>query len=287
MLISFLKGIKYCSNVFLHVLRRVIPRTKNLSIAQMAKNSRLDDISDWEKVLFWKKGKNYPAAEVVVNLDVLRFPFFLRNNTSDVYTFRIVFVYKEYDFWVEKPPEVIVDAGANIGLASLYFASKYPDAKIIAIEPEASNYELLRRNAEPYANIITLQSALWHEDGKVLISDSGGGHWAFVTKDIGGECTPEGFYGHEVRALTMPTLLREHGIERIDILKMDIEGAEKEVFADSSEWINKVSALIIELHEKHKPGCNRSFYNGSNGFDNEWHHGENVYLVRGDFLKPV
>ncbi|MFC1830906.1 FkbM family methyltransferase [Thermodesulfobacteriota bacterium] len=286
-LVSLLNALRSLLNITIDILNRASLRIKNFSSALLTKNSRLDGMSDWEDILSWNKYKNLSSFEVKVKHDLANHPFIIRNQTSDVETFRQVFIHQEYKFVVDKQPDVIVDAGANIGLASLYFASKYPDARIIAIEPEASNYDLLRRNAEPYTNIITLQSALWHEGGKVLISDSGGGHWAFVTSDIGGESEPEGSYGHEVRALTIPTLLKEHGLERIDILKMDIEGAEKEVFADSSGWIYKVTALIVELHERIKPGSNRSFYNGSNGFDNEWQHGENVYLVRGDYLKPA
>ena len=82
--------------------------------------------------------------------------------------------------------------------------------------------------------------------------------------------------------MTVDTLMKEHGIDHIDILKIDIEGAEKEVFRDPSAWIGKVDALIVELHERMKLGCNRSFYNGTNCFDDEWFQGENVYLARND-----
>jgi hypothetical protein len=80
--------------------------------------------------------------------------------------------------------------------------------------------------------------------------------------------------------MTVDTIMKEQGIDHIDILKIDIEGAEREVFRDPSSWIGKVDALIVELHEPMKPGCNRSFYSGSNGFDNEWLQGENVYRTR-------
>jgi hypothetical protein len=80
--------------------------------------------------------------------------------------------------------------------------------------------------------------------------------------------------------MTVDTIMREHGIDHIDVLKVDIEGAEREVFRDPSSWIDKVDTLIVELHERLKLGCNRSFYNGTNGFDDEWVQGENVYLTR-------
>jgi hypothetical protein len=68
----------------------------------------------------------------------------LRPNTSDMDVFQQIFVNEEYEFSLDTDPAVIIDAGANIGLASIYYSIKYPKAKIIAIEPELSNYELLK-----------------------------------------------------------------------------------------------------------------------------------------------
>lgn len=83
-----------------------------------------------------------------------------------------------------------------------------------------------------------------------------------------------------MKAMTLGKIIADYQLNKIDILKIDIEGAEKEVFEDASSWIGKVEALIIELHEDMKSGCNRSFYNGSNGFDDEWRRGENVFLAK-------
>ena len=80
--------------------------------------------------------------------------------------------------------------------------------------------------------------------------------------------------------------IAEIGRRHVDILKIDIEGAEKEVFADPSLWIDKTKSIIIELHERMKPGCNRSFYRGSEGFDDEWSIGEKVYLSKAGYLVP-
>ena len=56
--------------------------------------------------------------------------------------------------------------------------------------------------------------------------------------------------GHAVAAITRDRLMRDQGIDHIDILKVDIEGAEKEVFADTSAWIDRVGSIIVELHER-------------------------------------
>lgn len=217
---------------------------------------------------------------IKVHKPYTQYPFYLRTGSSDLATFDQIFLKKEYDFNVTTPPNIIVDAGANIGLASLYFSNKFPNTRIIAIEPEESNFELLKINVKPYQNIIPIKAALWHEDKMINLVDPNLGKWGFITQAQDTNQESFGDTVHDVRGMTVDTMMREQGIEHIDILKMDIEGSEREVFRDPSPWIRKIDALIIELHERLKVGCNRSFYNGTNGFDDEWHQGENIYLVR-------
>jgi FkbM family methyltransferase len=206
--------------------------------------------------------------------------FFLRCRTSDIETYEKIFIKQEYRFQVLAEPEVIVDAGANIGLAALYFTNRYPHARIIAIEPETSNFQLLKTNVEPYKNVVSLQAALWNEEREIFVSDYGRDKWGFVTH----ECTGPNGGGmrkcHSIQGITMDKLLDAFHLNKIDILKMDIEGAEKEVFDDASVWINRVDSIIVELHEQFKPGCNRSFYNSTAGFASEWKQGENIFVTR-------
>jgi FkbM family methyltransferase len=224
---------------------------------------------------------------IKVNRHDIRFPFYLRYGTSDIPIFDQVFLDRQYDFTSEKCPSVIVDAGANIGLASICFANRYPESQIIAIEPEKSNYDILKMNVDPYSNIIPLHAALWDKNERISIVDPGFGEWAFMTKkEDSQEKNPEKI-DPKVQGMTVDKIMEDNGLEKIDILKIDIEGAEREVFRDSSSWIAKVDALIVELHERMKSGCNRSFYNGSNGFDREWIYKENVYLSRSQCLHPV
>ncbi|MCH8824017.1 MAG: FkbM family methyltransferase [Planctomycetes bacterium] len=214
----------------------------------------------------------------------IKFPISLRIPSSDVSTYRQVFINQEYDFREETHPKVIVDAGANIGLASIYFANKYPKAKLIAIEPEEGNFELLKKNVAPYITIIPVQAALWSHNGEIDLVDPERGNWGFMTEEGNASENQLREVCHKVRAMTVDKIIDDYDLDKIDILKIDIEGAEKEVFSDTSSWIERVDALIIELHEFIKHGCNRSFYNGSNGFDSEWQQGENVYLSRGTYL---
>lgn len=203
-------------------------------------------------------------------------PVHLRFGTSDIPTFKQVFLDQEYACRFAAPPSVIIDAGANIGLYSILMASQFPAARIIAIEPEKSNFDLLLRNSAPYPNITPVFGALWHTSEDIRLVDPGRGNWGFA-------CAPKREAAAAldcVPGFTVPTLLQRFSLDRVSVLKVDIEGSEKFVFENSGEWISSVDALIVELHDRWYPGCSRSFYSNTPGFSREWVRGENVFLAR-------
>lgn len=228
----------------------------------------------------------HSAEMVKIVRDDCKAPIWLRFPASDIPTYEQVFMTYEYDFKVDSPPAVILDAGANIGLASVLFANKYPSAKIIAIEPEQNNFELLQKNVAPYENITPMRGALWHRNTEIDILNPGRGDWGFVTKEDSKPNSDNASTGQKVRAMTVDKIIEEFGLTRINILKIDIEGAEREVFSDTTAWIDSVDSVIVELHEYASPGCSRSFYTGTPNFEHEWHQGENVYLSKGKGLIP-
>jgi FkbM family methyltransferase len=216
-----------------------------------------------------------------------KYPLWLRVPSSDVPTYKKVFIDREYDFSTEYEPSVIVDAGANVGFASIYFANRFPNARIIAIEPETDNFHLLLKNVKSYPNVVAVHAALWHETGEINLIDPGLGQWGFMTESSENGDVQSHYLRHLVPAVTVEDLLEKFGIEQIDVFKIDIEGAEKEVFRDTSTWIDKVNSLIVELHERMKPGCNRNFYCGTPGFGLEWRCGENVFLSKKGYINPI
>jgi len=217
--------------------------------------------------------------ELRVESPGIQFPFHLRIPSSDEAAYKKVFIYSECDVAVKTPPKTIIDAGANTGLVSIYYANQFPDAKIVAIEPEKSNFKILKRNTGSYENIHTVQAALWHENTEIDLVDPGLGKWGFMTM-AGNRADTEQKTRHSVQALTVDEIIKMFSLGTIDIFKMDIEGAEREVFQTSSSWIQGVEAMIVELHEHLKPGCNRSFYNATNDFAHEWTDGENIFLSK-------
>lgn len=216
--------------------------------------------------------------EIAISFAGVKYPVNLRLNTSDLLTCVKIFFKQEYEIELTKKPGIIVDAGANIGLASIYYANKYPDAMIIAVEPEYSNFSLLKKNVAPYANIIAVNKALWGEKAMLDIVDPRLDKWGFQThirKSGAKDISTMGIEG-----ITINRLMDENKIDHIDILKVDIEGAEKEVFQSGDTWISKVGIIAIELHDRYKMGCSRSFYNATNSFDVEIRKGENIFLIK-------
>ncbi len=206
----------------------------------------------------------------------------LRMPSTDVWVYKQIFIDEEYKFTLIKQPKVIIDAGANIGLASIYFANLFPEAKIIALEPERKNFELLSINVKQFTNIIPIQGALWSHDTTINICDVGLGDWGFMTSE---ENMVNNKFEYQVQAFSVDSLMKKYDFKYIDILKIDIEGAEKEVFMDTTKWLNNIDSLIVELHDRMKSGCSRAFYNNTEGFKYEWVRGENVYLSKGNITE--
>lgn len=177
----------------------------------------------------------------------------VRRKTSDFSIFRQIFIKKEYDFDLGFEPVTIIDAGANVGYASLWFAIKFKNSRIIAIEPEESNYSVLSENVSSFKRIIPLKFALWYKETKLNIFDTGYDHWGYAVRES---------KSHSIGStptITINKILTKYNLEKIDLLKIDIEGAEKELFEKGSQlWINKVSAIFIELHDRMKPGCTKA-----------------------------
>lgn len=240
----------------------------------------------YQPVFGWKDAARHVAADVyighgttVIDWPGYRRPFHLRRGGSDLHTFVHVIAQDAYkpDFDEPSSAEVIIDAGANVGLAALWYAEKYPDAKILAIEPEAENFEWLQRNVEAYPNIRPIQAALWNECGSLSITDTGGGSWAFRVdlSPADGAST-----GTDIAAITIESLMKEHDVDHIDILKIDVEGSEKEVFEASDGWIGDVDMIAVELHDRFKAGCSDAFNEATREFSIRSTRDEETFVRR-------
>jgi FkbM family methyltransferase len=209
-------------------------------------------------------------------------PIHLRLRSSDFPTFRQIFVDHEYQCAMQREPEVIIDAGANIGLSAIYFANRFPRARIICVEPDAENFSLLTRNVAPYPNVVAVQAALWRENTTVELTSGDGNYWGFQTHAHAAPATSRG----RVPAITVERLMADHRLDRVDLLKLDIEGAEKEVLEASASWIDRIEVMVVELHERLKRGCDAAFAAAARPFEWRCERGEHVFVARDGWQGP-
>jgi FkbM family methyltransferase len=167
-------------------------------------------------------------------------PVTVRAGTADASTLEKMFVWNDYDLDYPADVKTVIDAGANIGLSAVFFANRFPDATIVAIEPEEQNFALLRRNTAPYPRIVPLHAALWSEDTTLRLSNP--------DDRVDSYRFDPATEGPAVPAFSIPSILSRFGLTSADVLKIDIEGGETAVFAASAGWIDRVRMFVVELH---------------------------------------
>jgi FkbM family methyltransferase len=227
----------------------------------------------------------FPVALFKLEVPGIRFPIGFRPDTSDLNAFAQTYLERDYQLTLAKPPRLIIDAGANIGLVSTLFANQFPDAKILAIEPMPDNFALLFENVRPYPNVQPFHAAVWNKSGTINLvthdqNNNFLGHWGVRVQEA--PAAPDG----AVRAMTISEILNTTDFPVIDILKIDIEGAEVEVFdKDAHEWLAKTNVLIIELHDRFKPGCSNAVYDAMKSFGfMAFKRAENTFFLRNNPL---
>lgn len=178
------------------------------------------------------------GKEIKISFPGITYPFLVRAGTDDVVTVINNFVRREYG---KVPcglrPATIIDAGAYIGDTSAFFLSRYPNAHVIALEPSAISHAVAKRNLAPYGDRVSLRkAALGAERGTVRIA--GDQTDARISE-----------WGDVVPVVTIPDLLLEIPGRRVDLLKLDIEGAERSVLGErASEWLDCVRCIVLETH---------------------------------------
>jgi FkbM family methyltransferase len=207
----------------------------------------------------------------------LRSKIKLRNKTSDIEVFKQIFRNREYDIDYISiiNPRFIVDCGANTGLSSIYFHLHFPMSTIIAIEPEKENFDTLISNTSSIHNIIPLNKGVWNRKSNLNLIDMNLGAWGYVTEES------SSVNNDTIETITITELMKNYNIETIDILKIDIEGSEYNLFMDNFDfWLSKVKVLIIEVHDNLKPGSSMNFLKAICNYKFHYSHkGENIFIT--------
>jgi FkbM family methyltransferase len=208
-----------------------------------------DAIKVFARLKLIKKGK--------LKIKSIKYPFKIRiGSVYDNATFNEVIVKREYSLDLPFSPKTIIDGGANIGLTSLFFINKYPEAQIIAIEPASDNYDILEENTLPYQNIKPMKSAIWSSKADLRVADNGRGPDSYTVCEVSQKD------GNTFTGLGIKDIMEEQKWEQIDIVKLDIEGSEKQVFSKDYEyWLPRTKVLIVETHDRFVRGSSKALFN--------------------------
>lgn len=168
-------------------------------------------------------------------------PLLIRANTSDVWVAFDHFVKGEYQIPGTDTIKVIFDLGGNVGYSAAFLSHHYPNAKIISIEPNKTNFEALCKNTKPYPNIVPVNQGVWWRAANLDVINPEADAWEFQLAEVAEGGTP---------CIAIDDLFKTYCEEgQAAMVKMDIEGAEKEIFRETSDWISKTAFIQIEIHE--------------------------------------
>jgi FkbM family methyltransferase len=184
-------------------------------------------------------------------------------NSSDGFAFYQLIVMKDLEFLDLGSPKLIIDAGANIGMASLYLLNRFPSLRVVAVEPDPDTFRLCQMNLAPFSDrVVLVKGAVWSNCGQLVFvreKVEWNSHVRGMTNVHADpkESDPAAATETVVDSFDLPSLIAMGGGGQVDLLKMDIEGSEKEVFSvNAGAWLPSVKNIIIELHG---PECEKSF----------------------------
>jgi FkbM family methyltransferase len=186
---------------------------------------------------------------------------------SDLHATREAFGDKRYALPEGVQPRTILDLGANIGASVLWFHRRFPGAEIHAVEPDGRALRKLRRNVAGLPGVTVHHLALAGEDGRRTFYEAEQTWSSSLMAEAAGGGRPT-----TVAALTLEALMRDHvGRQRVDLLKLDVEGAEWEVLP-RQRLAEVANAVAGELH---------AGLLGDEGLERDaWRHGLQDFEVR-------
>jgi FkbM family methyltransferase len=218
-------------------------------------------------------------------------------DSADYSTFAQIYIRNDYDLkklhrykeidalyseikYKGKTP-LILDLGGNIGLASKFFSDEYKQAKILCIEPDSDNINQAKINNESSQNVVFLEAAIGSSEGVCSIIDPGLGN-----NGLRVEVSTNG----KIKIVAVNQLLSKFPNNEFIpfIIKIDIEGFEKNLFSKNTQWIDRFPLIIIELHDWMLPkvGSSKSFLMAIAEKDRDFvYHGENIFSISNTLLK--
>jgi FkbM family methyltransferase len=163
------------------------------------------------------------------------------STAAEMLVLKEVLVERLYDVDMAEP-SVVVDLGANVGVASLHFLGRWPDARIVAVEPDPTTVRKLRSNVASEPGVVVVQAAIVGSPASSVSFLADASSW-------GSRVAADEEHGTvRVPALTLDQLLAQAGVDHVDLLKIDIEGMEHEVLQPTAPALDRVAMIVGEVH---------------------------------------
>ncbi|RYZ48719.1 MAG: FkbM family methyltransferase [Sphingobacteriales bacterium] len=190
-----------------------------------------------------KKLLKHQEDQSVKQVSLGKSQLFYRRPYEVLHTYDELFEQGIYAFPSDRPDPLIVDCGANIGISVLYFKNLFPNARIIAFEPDPGNFDLLQQNvrANSLENVDLRQAAVWNRHETLHFVQNGSQDSRVVDASDTARQTID------VQGFRLADLLQA---QEVDCLKIDVEGAENLILQDCLTELARVRFLFVEYHGK-------------------------------------
>lgn len=157
---------------------------------------------------------------------------------------------EEYKFELKTETPFIIDCGAHIGITSLYFKKLFPKSEILAFEPDAENHKLYNENMKlnELHDVECINAALSHKEGEgsMFTRNETESPWTWANSIVKNIWGPDNPYNKEVKINTKR--LSEYITKKVDLLKLDIEGAEETVLKEIEDKLINIENIVLEFH---------------------------------------
>jgi FkbM family methyltransferase len=216
--------------------------------------------SDFRRLGFWpgwsvyyrylgrwydRRGKSMPYGTVNFTCRGQKVWFEMSNRYLGA--FAGVFLDEEYDCGteLESPPRRILDLGGNIGFGSVYLSKLFPGAEIVAIEPDPRNMPLLRTNLQRnHVDAHVISGAVGPRRGRLALRYGDDP----ACSSLVGTGMHDLAHSLDVEIITVQDIMNQVGWRFVDLVKIDIEGAEDALLAEENAWLHNVGSLLVEVH---------------------------------------
>jgi FkbM family methyltransferase len=167
------------------------------------------------------------------------------DGASFVSAYTQIFERRVYDFRKPDGSPFIIDGGANIGLATLFWKRRFPGARVLAFEPDPAAFDALVRNRDRWrlSDVECVRAALWSSEGEMAFAPDGADAGRVVGTVRNGPSTA-------ARAVRLRDWLERD----VDLLKLDVEGSEQEILRDCADGLGAVKRVFVEWHSYRMDG---------------------------------